>query len=169
MQKSPERYSSGETTSATANGVTRSHLVVIHTRAGRLVKGYLRWLPASAPSCFLLPLPDLLQIQHETEGETSSVDLADVKAVFFVRTREGNVDYSEVKLFADESVSELWVRVKLADGESLEGRVENSICLLAATGFWLRPTDCVANNMIVYVPKGSVVDFHVIGIRSARQ
>lgn len=99
----------------------------------------------------------------------SNVDLADVKAVFFVRTREGNGDYSEVKFFADETVSELWVRVQLVDGESLEGRVDNSRSLLFEPGFWLRPTDCLANNMIVYVPKSSVADFHVMGFAATRR
>src|SRR5271167_1418363 len=104
----------------------RNDLVVVHTRAGKLVKGYLRWMASSADPRSLPPLPDVLQIRDETESGVSDIDLADVKAVFFVRTPEGNVEYSEVKFFADEPASELWLRVQLADGESLEGRVENS-------------------------------------------
>jgi len=157
-----------ERTGTTAEAATGDDLVVVHTRAGELIKGYLRWMAVSVAPCSLPPLPDVLQVRHDMEGGISNIDLADVKAVFFVRTHEGNVDYSEVKFFADEHVSELWVRVELADGESLEGRVENNIGLLAESGFWLWPTDCVANNMIVYVPKSSVVDFQVMGLKAAR-
>lgn len=158
-----------ETIGTTAKGVTRNDLVVVHTRAGKLVKGYLQWLAASLSQYSLPPLPDVLAIGHELNDEVTSVDLADVKAVFFVRTREGNGDYSEVKFFADETVPELWVQVRLADGEALEGRVENSSSLLFEQGLWLRPTDCLGNNLMVFVPRISVVDFHVMGFAAARK
>jgi Family of unknown function (DUF6982) len=152
-----------------ANDATRNDLVVVHTRDGMLVKGYLRWMAASAGPRSLPALPDVLQIHHEAEGEISTVELADVKAVFFVKTPQGNVEYSEVKFLADEPASDLWIRARLMDGESMEGRTENNSSILFAAGFWLRPTDCVANNVMVYVPKSSVVEFHVMGSTTARE
>ncbi len=147
----------------------RNDLVVVHTKAGKLVKGYLRWVAASCDSPSLPALPDVLHISHDNEGEISSIDLDDAKAVFFVRTQEGNVEYSEVKFFTDHPATELWVQVQLADQESVEGRVENCSRLLFEPGFWLRPTDCVANNIMVYVPKSSIVDFRVMGLATVRK
>lgn len=147
----------------------RNDLVVVHTRAGKLVRGYLQWAAASADPRSFPALPTVLRVGHITSGELSSVDLADVKAVFFVKTPEGNGEYSEVKFFAGPPASDLWIQIQLPDRESLEGRIENSSRLLFEKGLWLRPTDCVGNNLMVYVPKSSVIDFHVIGFAAARR
>lgn len=144
-------------------------LVVVHKKDGTLVKGVLQWHDAYLHGGPLPQLRDDLHIQPETKSESVTVRLDEVKAIFFVRTHEGYVGYDEVKFFADRVASELWVRVQLFDGETLEGRTENSARMLVEPGFWLRPTDCTANNVLVYVPKASAVEFHVMGFVAARE
>ena len=46
----------------------------------------------------------------------------------------------------------------------VEGRTENDARLLFDSGIWLRPFDSTGNNILVYVPKSSVVEFHVMGV-----
>lgn len=148
-------------------GATRKDLVVVHGKDGGLIKGVLHWHLADVEGVALPRLPDVIHIQHLTGGISSVVRIDDVKAVFFVRTAEGNVEYEEVKFFSDAVSSDLWIQVRLFDGESLEGRVENSIDLLVEAGFWLRPIDVVTNNLMVYVPKSSATKFTVMGLATS--
>jgi hypothetical protein len=147
-------------------GSTRNDLVIVHVKDGPLVKGVLRWHAPSGDGALLPQLPSVLHIQPESQVGSSTVRLADAKAVFFVRTLEGNAEYEDVKFYSGCSASNMWIRVRLFDGEALEGRTENNISLLVEPGFWLRPTDNMANNLLVYVPKSSAVDFQVMGFAS---
>src|SRR5271165_4185380 len=56
------------------------------------------------------------------------------------------------------------IRIRFPDGEVLEGRTENDARLPFDAGIWLRPFDSTGNNVLVYVPKSSVVEFHVMGV-----
>lgn len=143
--------------------------VVVHTNEGKLVKGALQWDVSSYLTVPLLPLPDVLHIRDKTAGTSSMVHLSDTKAVFFVRSHEGDAEHEEMKFFVDPAASDLWIRVRLLDGEELEGRTDNNIRLLLGSGFWLRPTDSTANNLLVYVPKTSAVEFHVTGVEKTRK
>lgn len=148
-------------------GVTRKDLAVVHGKDGSLIKGVLHWHVADGDAVSLPGLPDVVHIQHLTGGVNATVRVDDAKAVFFVRTPEGNAEHEEVKFLPDTVASDLWIQVRLLDGESLEGRIDNSIELLVEAGFWLRPIDSVANNLMVYVPKSSAVEFHVMGLATS--
>lgn len=151
------------------SAMIRNHLVVVHLNDGTLVKGTLHWPIATEHPVPLPSLPAAVQIEDASTGENRAVDLATAKAVFFVRTHEGNPRHDEVRFFRSSLVLDLWIQARMPDGEILEGRTENSIRLLTEPGFWLWPTDRVANNLLVYVPKSSVVEFHVMGCGTARQ
>jgi hypothetical protein len=151
----------------TVEGATRKDLAVVHGKDGSLIKGVLHWPVADGDAGSLPRLPDVIYVQHLAGGVSSTVRVDDVKAVFFVRTPDGNAEHEEVKFFSDTETLDLWVQVRLLDGESLEGRVENSIGLLAEPGFWLRTIDSAANNLMVYVPKSSAVEFHVMGLATS--
>jgi len=146
-----------------------SDLVVVHGSGGRITRGTLDWNPASEQAIPPTPLPDELHIKCSTSGEDKVVSLAETKAVFFVKRQEGDQEHDEVKFFADVTPEYLWIRVRFADGEVLEGRTENSRSLLFAPGFWLQPFDTITNNSLVYIPKSSVVEFHVVGVNDTRQ
>jgi len=128
------------------------------------VKGLLEWDEADGLGIPVSPLPQGLHIRGETSGECWLVQLSEAKAVFFVKQREGILDHDEVKFFADLVATDLWVRIRFADGEVLEGQTRNDTRLLLEPGVWLRPFDSTGNNVLVYVPKSSVVEFHVMGV-----
>jgi len=149
-------------------GMTRNNLVVVHATDGSLIKGTLQW-PIAADHPVPLPhLPSVFQLQDEVGGTSWSIDLANTKAVFFVRTHTGNARHEEVRFFRSSVILDWWIQVEMTGGEIMEGRTENSVCLLRESGFWLWPSDRHANNILVYVPKGSVVEFHVMGCGSPR-
>jgi Family of unknown function (DUF6982) len=157
-----------EETSVESSGAISSgnQLVVVHMKDGTVIKGVLRWDAAAEHSASLPHLPEVLKIRHETEAGTCAIRVADSKAVFFVKTHPGEREYEEVRFFPGEMTSNLWIQVRLADGEVLEGRTANGVSLLAGPGFWVWPADEMSNNTLVYVPKNSAVEFQVLGLAS---
>jgi len=139
-------------------------LVVVHMQDGNVIRGILQ-LDGDPGGRDTLPhLPSVFHIQHEIGGSSSVVRVADSKAVFFVRTHQGDPAYEETKFSCGETAPGLWVQVQLVDGEVLEGYVPNSIHWMIGPGLWLWPTDKLCNNTLIYVPKTSAVEFHVLGL-----
>ena len=141
----------------------------MHLNDGSLVKGTLQWPIATEHPVPLPSLPPAVQIQNGNTGESRAVDLAAAKAVFFVRTHEGNSGHDEVRFFRSSLVLDLWIQARMPDGEILGRPDREQHSFAEEPGFWLWPTDRVANNLLVYVPKSSVVEFHVMGCGTARQ
>jgi hypothetical protein len=94
--------------------------------------------------------------------------MTNIKPVSFVRTHAGNTRYEEVKFFPKRVPVQLWVEVRWAGGESLEGWTGDNPRLSLEPGFWLWSIDVIANSVLAYVPKTSVLEFHVRGITSNR-
>jgi len=129
--------------------------VVAHFKDGRIVKGHTRDFSPSRDSFTLQPYV----------GDTGPVPvfLDDLKAVFHVRTFEGNRDHPPTRGrvgTVDEprfsSVMEQGRRVALQfnDGERLWGYAEMD--QVPARGFFFFPTDPGDNNLRVYVVKSSL-------------
>ncbi|HVN17318.1 MAG TPA: hypothetical protein VMU05_01050 [Dongiaceae bacterium] len=150
---------------ATANC---EHRVVVRLNDGTTVKGVMHWHDSSPNPTSMPFLPDILTVRDESGDVIATVNLAEVKAVFFVRSYAGDSSYQEMQFFRERKPSSLWVQVWMSDGEALEGRVENCFRLLTAPGFWLWPTDGIANNLLVYIPKDSISEFHVTGVGATR-
>lgn len=141
-----------------------SELVVVHRVDGTLVKGLLQCDANRRYVVPLSPLPQTLHVRSETSPESFLIQAFETKAVFFVKRHEGTLDHEEVKFFTDIAATDLWIRIRFADGEVLEGQTQNNTRLLLDPGVWLRPFDSTGNNVLVYVPKSSVTEFHVMGV-----
>lgn len=146
------------------------HLIVVRSKDGGIIRAALRWPITTDQPSALPPLPETLEVWNESAQRYCSVELGRTKAVFFVRTYAGNSMWHEhVRFFGDGGLaSNLWVRIRMTDGEVLEGRTANGIDLLSQPGFWLWPTDAFGNNLLVYIPKSSVSDFHVMALDAAQ-
>jgi hypothetical protein len=94
------------------------------------------------------------------------VPTKDAKAVFFVKTFDGDLRHRALHFHEHAPiVPGLWVRVYFYDGEMIEGIISNTRDFVLEKGFFLRPTDPNGNNKLVYVLKGGLKDFHVLGMR----
>ena len=90
------------------------------------------------------------------------VPTRNAKAVFFVKTFEGDLKHRALHFHGHAPVMEgLWVRVYFHDSEMIEGIVSNNSDFVLQDGFFLMPTDPNGNNKLVYVLKGGLKDFHV--------
>ena len=95
------------------------------------------------------------------------VPTKDAKAVFFVKTFEGDLKHRALHFHEHAPVMQgLWVRVYFYDNEMIEGIVSNTSDYVLQDGFFLMPTDPNGNNKLVYVLKGGLKDFHVLGLRN---
>ena len=120
--------------------------VVVHFKDGRLLKGYTH---------DFTPLKEIFHLtseQDDDKGSIYEVNCADLKAVFFVKSLEGNKDYVEKQSFDDVDISDLQglrIKVEFTDGEIIRG-----ISLgysKARNGFYVVPLDPHSNNRRIYV------------------
>ena len=118
--------------------------IVLHYTDGRIIKGNGYDFSPDRPSFHLLPL--------NAQGLEKVVDvkLKQLKAVFFVRTFEGNPDYRERKEFkaGDVPYGNL-ISIKFKDGEVMVGT--SSGYDLDRLGFFFFPADPDCNNLRVFV------------------
>jgi hypothetical protein len=111
-------------------------------------------------------LPEQLMIRA-IDGKSYSVSLAELKAVFFVKSFDGSKQYTETKFFNAHPVLEgIWARLHFNDNETIEGVIYNSLHFLTNEGFFLKPPDPQSNNQMMYVLKSSLRDFRIMGVRN---
>jgi hypothetical protein len=94
-------------------------------------------------------------------GAVEDVPTKDAKAVFFVKTFDGDLRHRALHFHEHAPIVQgLWVRVYFYDGEMIEGIISNTRDFVLESGFFLMPTDPNGNNKLVYVLKGGLKDFH---------
>ena len=120
--------------------------VVVHYKDGSVLKGFTH---------DFTPLKNTFHLNVEMgpqAGEVRDVLVAELKAIFFVKSFEGNRTYVEKKLFEqvnDARLRGLKIRVEFKDGEVVRG-----ISLgysKGKRGFFLIPIDPECNNDRIYV------------------
>ena len=114
----------------------------------------------------LYPL-DSIRVKVLETGKTQSLPTKDAKAVFFVKTFDGDLRHRALHFHEHAPVvAGLWVRVYFHDGEMIEGIISNTRDYVLEDGFFMMPTDPNGNNKLVYVLKGGLKDFQVLGMRN---
>jgi hypothetical protein len=127
--------------------------VVVHFRFGKILKGHTRDLTPTKETFHLTSDMD------EDRGTIHEIRLADLKAVFFVKSLEGNRDYVEKKRFEEIDPSTLRgikIKVEFHDGEIIRG-----VSLgynKNRPGFYIVPIDSECNNERIYIVAKSVKD-----------
>jgi hypothetical protein len=115
--------------------------VVVRFVDGRVLKGYANFDPAE---------PRLQLVPHEDpDSDGLEVAVKDLKAVFFVRTFEGDPRYDESKdLYQDRPPDTRKVSVRFRDGEELVGYTRQLDRHRA--GLFFTPLDPGSNNLRVF-------------------
>ncbi|MFN3740207.1 MAG: DUF6982 domain-containing protein [Thermodesulfovibrionales bacterium] len=135
--------------------------VVLRFSGGEVLKGYLEHFS---------PDDEIVSI-NEISGERKSVNINELKAIFFVKTFEGKKDYNERKAFSGVNTRLKRVFVKFKDGESLTGYIEGELPWQKGfflesgrkKGFFLLPTDSESNNIKIFVIASFVRDVTLVG------
>jgi small nuclear ribonucleoprotein (snRNP)-like protein len=132
-----------------------SQKVILRFLDGRIIKGYV--------SDFL-PQSNHISIEDEAANK-QDCPLTELKAVFYVKSFEGNRDYADKRSFTETSQKGKKILVRFKDGERLIGYLEGDVpwqrgFFLESKkgGFFLIPADDQTNNMKVFVVSTSVTD-----------
>ena len=115
--------------------------MVVRYADGRVLKGYADFDPEQ-PSFLFVP-------QDDPDGEGVEVAMADLKAVFFVRSFEGDPAHDESKdLYQTRPPDTRKVSVHFRDGEELVGHTRQLDRYRA--GLFFTPLDPRSNNVRVF-------------------
>jgi hypothetical protein len=100
-----------------------------------------------------------------TAGTVQAVPYGELKAVSFVRDFDSANPAQERKIFNTRpKIDGLWVRLKLRDGEVLEGVLANDLLAIEQHGFTIVPPDPYSNNQRVFLPKAALTEVQVLGV-----
>ena len=129
---------------------TQRNRVVVRFNDGRILKGYTH---------DFLPEKDLFHLAEDTvSGATGiqEIQIPDLKAIFFVKTFNGNKDYNEKKSFKEFNSAALHgikIKVTFTDGEVLCGLSLGYN--KTKKGFFIVPLDPLSNNDRIYIVAAS--------------
>jgi hypothetical protein len=133
------------------------HKVILRFMDGNLIRGYI---------ADLSPLDDFVSVEEDGLSESQTIAIDELKAIFFVKTFEGNSSHSEKKSFLTIPAPGKKIFVRFKDGESMTGYLEGDfpwekgffLDPKKTNGFFLRPVDAESNNLKVFVVAASVSD-----------
>jgi hypothetical protein len=128
-------------------------MVVARFIDGRQVKGVTHDFAPGKPEFHVFDKGD------ET-SKAISVSLRDLKALFFVRSYEGDRRHREYKLFDRVKVRARKVLIRFSDGEVLVGLTVGYSP--DKPGFFVTPADPDSNNLRIYVLNQAVEKIHWI-------
>jgi len=138
--------------------------VVVHFADGRTIWGFI---PESTGRSEGTLTAEAMEVT-DTDGKCLKIQPADVKAIFLVRSFEGDPNYAEYKSFIDRSTGNgVWLRVHFQDGEILEGVGPNTLATFLDSMFYLTPPDPRSNNHAVLVSKSSLSQMQVLGLAAS--
>ncbi len=135
---------------------TRKRVVVRKLDKG-LIKGFLE------PKGCLASEVEVL----DREGRLVRVPMSEIKAVFFVRSFEGNPDRAERKVFRSRPrLAGLWVRITFKDNEVLEALLPNNLLEVDPLGYLVTSPDVYSNKIRFFVPRTALIEMEIIGVIS---
>jgi hypothetical protein len=133
--------------------------VVAHFKGGKLLKGSTNDFDPLGSSF------RVVSERSEDKGSVYQVRIGDLKALFFVKTLEGDLMYREKKRFKEvQNTSHLVglrIEVHFKDGEIIRGTSMDYNGGLQ--GFFVSPVDPKSNNDYVYVVANAVKEIKLAG------
>jgi hypothetical protein len=104
-----------------------------------------------------------------TAGNVVTIELRDVKGVYFVR-EFGDSESLVRKTFTSRPRTEgLWVRLKFRDNEIIEGMMPNDLVQDGSDGFSVIPPDTRTNTQRIFVPRSALAEMTVLAVIGERK
>lgn len=102
-----------------------------------------------------------------TTGNVVTIDLRDIKGVYFVREFSDSDSLSRKTFTSRPRTEGLWVRLKFKDNEVLEGMMPNDLSLTTGDGFLVNPPDLRSNTQRIFVPRTALESLTVLAVIGA--
>jgi hypothetical protein len=108
----------------------------------------------------------------DLEGKVVQLAVEDLKWICYVRDfNSGEINNPERlvrKTFGGRPRGEgLFVRVRLKDGDLIEGLVGNDVSLVTSDGLFLTPPDLRSNTQRIWLPRTSIEELEVVALIGA--
>lgn len=104
-------------------------------------------------------------------GKVLSLTLQDVKMMCFVREFVPGDSTNPERLVRRSFSSRprtagVWLRMRLRDGDEMEGLASNDLSLLEPDGIQFTPPDLRSNTQRIFVPRSALESLEVVGVIS---
>lgn len=103
------------------------------------------------------------------DGKILQIPTAELKWICYVRDfnsgEAANPERLVRKTFAGRPRTEgLLVRLRLLDGDLLEGLTANDMSLVSGEGLFLTPPDVRSNTQRIWIPQSAITDFEIVAV-----
>jgi hypothetical protein len=99
-----------------------------------------------------------------TDGEHRSIELKEVRAVYFVREFTPKYEPERKAFFSRPKLDGLWVRLRFHDQETIEGVVPNDLLGLLDSGVQITPPDLNGTTVRIFIPRSALAELTVLGV-----
>ena len=100
-----------------------------------------------------------------TEGAVALVPYGEIKVVSFVRDFDQEAARRELRTFGSRPKFEgLWVRLRLRDGDWMDGVMPNDLLAVESEGYSMIPPDPDSQNQRLFVPRAAISEIRVLGV-----
>jgi hypothetical protein len=129
--------------------------VVIVLLDKKPLRGFLNptRLAQSDPIDFLTP-----------DGEHQEIPLAKVRSIYFVRDFSDAFEPERKAFLSRPKLNGLWVRLRFADNETLEGVIPNDLLSFLDNGLQITPPDLNSTTDHIFVPRAALAELTVLGV-----
>jgi len=100
-------------------------------------------------------------------GKLVSVDLKEVKGVYFVRDFGDTEDLIRKTFTTRPRTEGLWVRLHFRDNDVLEGMMPNDLTQIFPEGYFVNPPDARSNTQRIFIPKTALSELSVLAVIGA--
>jgi hypothetical protein len=97
-------------------------------------------------------------------GEHEQIPLAKIRSIYFVRDFSGDFEPERRAFLSRPKLDGLWVRLRYADNETLEGVVPNDLLSLLDNGFQITPPDLNSTTDRIFIPRSALAEVTVLGV-----
>jgi hypothetical protein len=129
--------------------------VIVELLEKKLLRGYLNPSRITGAETIDLLTP---------EGAHEEVPLGKVRAIYFVRDLQEDIEMERKSFLSRPKLDGLWVKLRFRDGESLEGVIPNDLLGLQENGLQMTPPDFHSNTDRIFVPRTALTEFTVLGV-----
>jgi hypothetical protein len=129
--------------------------VVVVTADKKPLRGYLNPGRLGQPEPIDLLTPD---------GEHEQIPLAKIRCIYFVREFSDDFEPERKAFLSRPKLDGLWVRLRFADNETLEGVVPNDLLSLLDNGLHITPPDLNSTTDRIFIPRSALAEVTVLGV-----
>ena len=98
------------------------------------------------------------------DGEHLEIQLARVRSIYFVREFTDDFEPERKAFLSRPKLDGLWVKLRYADGDTLEGVVPNDLLSLLDNGLQITSPDLSSSTDRIFVPRSAITELTVLGV-----